>query len=73
MAVIGEIATIVSDSKGCRITLHPENSALDIDSSLTETEEAVLLTIYTEFFNRHFKEEIEKRKRELDNYMQGVR
>ncbi len=72
MAIIGEIATIVSDSKGCRITLHQENCALNI-GSLTETEETVLLTIYTEFFNRHLKEETEKRRRELDDYMQGVR
>lgn len=71
MAVIGEGATIVSDSQGCRITLHQENRALNIVKSLTETEEVVLLTIYMEFFNRHLKEETERRRRELDAYMQG--
>lgn len=58
MAVIGEIATIVSDSQGLRITLCREYRAMAIDKTLTDAEEAILLNLYTKFFEEHMKEQL---------------
>ena len=71
MAVIGEIATIVSDSQGVRITLNQEYQAEELVKCLGDYEEAMLLESYTKFFKAHREKEIRKLMKKWTTYEKG--
>lgn len=71
MAVIGEIATITSDSQGLRITLHQEYKAEELVKCLGDYEEALLLELYTKFFKAHREKEIRELIKKWTTYEKG--
>lgn len=73
MAVIGEIGTIISDSKGLRITLHQEYQTEELVKCLGDYEEAMLLELYTKFFKAHREEEIRELMKKWNSQEKGVK
>ena len=71
MAVIGEVATITSDSQGVRITLHQEYRSEELVKCLGDYEEAMLLELYTKFFKAHREEEIRELMKKWNTYEKG--
>lgn len=73
MAVIGEIGTIISDSKGLHITLHQEYQTEELVKCLGDYEEAMLLELYTKFFKAHREEEIRELMKKWNSQEKGVK
>lgn len=71
MAVIGEVATIVSDSQGVRITLNQEYRSEELVKCLGDYEEAMLLELYTKFFKSHREKEIRELVKKWTTYEKG--
>lgn len=71
MAVIGEIATIVSDLQGVRITLNQEYRSEELVKCLGDYEEAMLLELYTKFFKAHREKEIRELMKKWNTYEKG--
>lgn len=71
MAVIGEIATIVSDPQGVRITLNQEYRSEELVKCLGDYEEAMLLELYTKFFKAHREKEIRELMKKWTTYEKG--
>ena len=73
MAVIGEIGTIISDSKGLHITPHQEYRTEELVKRLGDYEEAMLLELYTKFFKAHREEEIRELMKKWNSQEKGVK
>lgn len=69
MAVIGEVAAIISDFQGVRITLNQEYRSEELVKCLSDYEEAMLLELYTRFFKAHREEEIQELLKKRAKYL----